>query len=99
MNEWIRHGDVILERVESTKGTPKKHDSIVLAEGEVTGHFHRLSGQLLESVFQDERYVETLSDAQLTHEEHDSLIIPKGKYRVRMQREVDLLGEVRQVMD
>lgn len=98
--KWIRHGDVILQQVDSTKGKQKKMKQCVLAEGEVTGHFHRLTGQVLESIHKDERFVEVQGkEAVLTHEEHDTLKIPEGKYRVLIQREVDLLGEVRQVMD
>lgn len=97
---WIRHGDVILEKVESVKGKKKKCKKLILAEGEVTGHFHRLSGQLCEYQTGSERYVEVFEkDAELTHDEHDTLQIPEGKYRVLIQREVDLVGEVRQVMD
>jgi hypothetical protein len=97
--KWIRHGDVILQQVESVKGKQKKVNECILAEGEVTGHFHKLSGQILESQFEDERFIEVIADSELTHQEHDTLLIPKGKYKVIIQREVDLLGEVRQVMD
>lgn len=96
---WIRHGDVVLQEVESVKGKQKKVRQCILAEGEVTGHFHKLSGQILESVQADERFIELETDSVLTHEEHDTLTIPKGKYKVMLQREVDMLGEVRQVMD
>ena len=35
----------------------------------------------------------------LTDFKNVNLQIPKGKYKVLLQREVDLLGQVRQVMD
>lgn len=97
---WIRHGDVVLQKVDEIMGKQKLVKELVLAEGEVTGHFHTLSGQVLESVYNDERFVEVKkNDAVLTHPEHDSLTIPKGKYIVLLQREVDLLGEVKKVQD
>lgn len=100
MMDWIRHGDVILERVEFSAREFKKCEEVVLAEGKVTGHFHRLQGQLLVTELKNnERFVRCEQDAVLSHEEHDTLVIPKGEYRVLLQREVDLLGEVRQVMD
>ena len=100
MVEWIRNGDVILHKVNEVKGTQKQMKECILAEGEVTGHFHRLKGQILESVTETERFIEVQGqDAMLSHEEHDTLTIPEGKYQVLIQREVDLLGEVRQVMD
>lgn len=98
--KWIRHGDVVLKRVDSVKGNQKSMNECILAEGEVTGHFHKLKGQILESVFEKERFIEIKSqEAVLSHNEHDSLTIPKGKYKVLIQREVDLVGETRQVMD
>ena len=98
MMKWIRHGDVILEVVDRKLAGSRKN-RIVLAEGEVTGHKHVLSGLLQECFVDGERYVCVMGDAQLTHQEHETLLIPEGSYRVVMQREVDLLGEVRQVMD
>lgn len=98
--EWIRHGDVILTKT-NTKFSGKKLDNVILAWGEVTGHKHQLRGQLLvENTEGGPQLIEVLSDnAELTHEEHDTLLIPKGIYEVVIQREVDLLGHVRQVID
>jgi len=98
--EWIRNGDVILTKVSEIKGKQVMKQEEILAEGEVTGHFHRLqSKQMLVSEQDGQRFVELKEDGKLTHQEHDTLIIPSGKYQVLIQREVDLLGEVRQVMD
>lgn len=101
MTKWIRHGDVILEQVSGVDVSAAKHmQECVLAEGEVTGHFHRLRGNIQECIHDNQRYV-TVQDqeALLSHEEHDTLTIPKGTYRVMIQREVDLMGEVRKVLD
>lgn len=96
---WIRHGDVILEKVDKQiLGESKKE--VILAYGEVTGHKHKLvSEQILEVIYPDGRYIELEQEGSLTHEEHDTLQIPPGTYKVLIQREVDLLGEVRQVLD
>ena len=97
---WIRHGDVILERVEKTLGVQSAKNNVVLAEGEVTGHFHRLKGKnMLVSEFRGNKFLELKDSADLVHEEHDTLKIPEGKYKVMLQREVDLKGELRQVLD
>lgn len=99
-NGWIRHGDVILKRVDNIKGNQIKKTEEVLAEGEVTGHFHRLrSKQMLVSMHEGQKFIELEQEGKLTHEEHNTLHIPKGKYEIMLQREVDLLGETRQVMD
>lgn len=100
MNEWIRHGDVILKKVDNIKGKGIKKKSEVLAEGEVTGHFHNLvSNQMLVSEHEGQKFVELTEPGNLTHQEHDTLEIPEGKYQVLIQREVDLVGETKQVMD
>jgi len=95
----IRQGDVLLKEVEKTRGQRQKQKDVVLAEGEVTGHKHVLTGQVLVSEFKGNKYVELTETSSLTHQEHDDLEIPRGKYQVILQREADLLGEVRQVMD
>ena len=96
---WIRHGNVILRKLNKTKIKGcVKHD-LVLAEGEVTGHSHRLTRSVIECVDGGQRLVQVLEPTELVHEEHDSLVILEGVYEVLVQREVDLLGEVRQVMD
>ena len=95
----IRQGDVLLKEVKEIKGQKQKQKDVVLAEGEVTGHKHTLMGQVLVSEFEGNKYVELTEDSVLTHQEHDTLEIPKGKYQIILQREVDLLGEIRQVMD
>ncbi len=99
VNDWLRQGDVILEKVDSIKGKAINKSSTVLAWGEVTGHKHLLSGQIIESVHKDERFLDLKTDCELVHEEHETLTVPSGLYKVLLQREVDLLGEVRQVMD
>ena len=96
--EWIRHGDVILEKI-SKKIRGKKTDAEILAYGETTGHKHVLKGQLAVMKSPQGKTIEVLEDAQLVHEEHDTLEIPKGTYRIRIQREYSILGGVRQVQD
>jgi len=96
---WIRHGDVVLEKVQHAKGTQNRGKNVVLAEGEVTGHKHVLSGQVLVSEHENQRFVELEQDTELVHEEHDTLTVPKGVYAVRVQRETDLVQQTRTVMD
>lgn len=85
----IRQGDVILLPVEQTAGQTLSH--LTLAEGEVTGHKHRISDGQAELSFQDGTlYLRVLSDvATLTHEEHQAISIPQGNWMVRIQREYE----------
>lgn len=87
---YYRHGDVILRRLEKeeeVKGEKQKH--LILAEGEVTGHSHRISkgkGELFK--FDNKMFLKIQSEiACLTHEEHKKIELPAGDYEVIIQRE------------
>lgn len=96
----IRQGDVVLRKVTSFPDGLTEKDKVI-ALGELTGHKHRFDSEAV-CVFKDKentQYVDVKQESELIHEEHANLKVPKGKYVVVVQREVDLLGEVRQVMD
>lgn len=97
--EFIRHGDVLLEKITGKNIKFQKAKDLVLAEGEVTGHKHVLMGDLLFAEQDGEKFIQLESDSKLTHQEHDTLNVPKGTYKVKLQREVNLQEETRQVMD
>jgi hypothetical protein len=96
----IRQGDVILLSVQQTvsKAAPqelgKKLPHLTLAEGEVTGHSHRISDGQAELYEKDGTlYLRVLSEtATLTHEEHKAIKIPQGSWMVRIQREYEPEG-------
>lgn len=73
----------------------------VLAEGEVTGHAHRLKDPTSGRVFSvgSDLYLEVLADtATIVHEEHGPVTLPRGGYAVRIQREYSP-QEIRRVVD
>jgi hypothetical protein len=83
----IRQGDVILLPIKNIAG--KKLSHLILAEGEVTGHSHRISQGKAE-LYEHEGilYLRVLTwTATLEHEEHHALDIPQGNWMVRIQRE------------
>ncbi|MBD1831757.1 hypothetical protein H6F61_03415 [Cyanobacteria bacterium FACHB-472] len=88
----IRQGDVILLWVEQTEGQKLSH--LTLAEGEVTGHKHRISDGQAELYEENGTlYLRVLSEtATLTHEEHNAISIPQGDWMVRIQREYEPKG-------
>lgn len=94
-----RHGDVIIREIEAVKGD--KLDHLTLAEGEVTGHSHRIiEGVAALFKFDDELYLDIQSElATLSHEEHKALELPQGKYEIIIQREYDDAKEWRKVAD
>ncbi len=96
----IRQGDVILIPVQesTSKAAPQelgqKLPHLTLAEGEVTGHKHRISEGQAQLYEQDGRmYLQVFSEvATLTHEEHKAIAIPQGNWIVRIQREYEPQG-------
>ena len=83
----LRQGDVILLPVQQIEG--KKLAHLTLAEGEVTGHTHRISqGQAKLYEQNGILILRVISEtALLTHEEHKAISIPQGNWRVQIQRE------------
>ena len=91
----IRQGDVLLIPLESTvQNFGQKLSHLTLAEGEVTGHRHRISDGQAELFERDGTlYLKVLSNkATLTHEEHRAVSLPKGDWLVRIQREYEPNG-------
>lgn len=101
MRELYAQGDLLIERVSDIPGRGEVAEAtIVLAEGELTGHSHTVFGQV--ALFRDDAlardiprglYIGHLAvgdpAARVTHQEHAVIELPKGTYRVRRQRELD----------
>ncbi|GGO18239.1 hypothetical protein [Deinococcus humi] len=95
-----RHGDVL---VQSVPTMPNAHSrpGATLARGEVTGHSHRFSDAAAVQLYtaDTDTYVQVLSDtADLIHEEHATITLPRGFYKVWMQREYSPAA-IRRVLD
>jgi hypothetical protein len=88
MNPIIRQGDVLIIPCD-TSVIGNKLNHLTLAEGEVTGHSHRISNGEAELFERDGvLYLKVLSPtAILTHEEHAQVTIPQGNWEIRIQRE------------
>lgn len=96
MGVMFRQGDVLIERVAkmpAAKGLkkvlPDARGRIVLAEGEATGHAHTLHHSTVRDAFAspNELFLRVGPDAAVTHDEHDSIELDPGIYRVTRQRE------------
>jgi len=93
--ELWRHGDVVLERVEDgcELGSPiESKRSVVLAEGEATGHSHRIDSSFDARLYSDPsndnaKILVLVRPSDLMHEEHQTIQLPPGKYRVRIKRQ------------
>lgn len=90
--EMYRQGDVLLVKVEALPKHAeelKEDERIVLAYGEVTGHAHAIAAtQARMFVEGDLRFIQ-VSDmgAELRHEEHRTINLAPGVYRIVHQRE------------
>jgi hypothetical protein len=76
-------------------------EKAVLALGEVTGHSHQILQPVWVKKNREGLAQELIIEqpVELTHEEHETLLLPVGEAMVMVQRELDLAGEVRQVLD
>lgn len=90
-NEHYRQGDVLLVRVDSLpKGCKAEQNDkdIVLAWGETTGHSHRISTAYATAyAWQGDRLIEIRKPSDLVHEEHHSIRLVPGIYKLVQQRE------------
>lgn len=81
-----------------SKKTEKK--DAVLALGEVSGHRHVLKQV---HALKEENGLTTKAkipqETELIHEEHDKQLVQEGEVEVRIQERVNVLGEIRKVMD
>lgn len=93
-----RQGDIYIETVSSIpEGAIEKQDA-VLADGELTGHQHRIKDLRSAIVFENrgQLFVDALADcAEVVHEEHGTIHLSRGCYRVWRQREYDPMRAVR----
>jgi hypothetical protein len=88
--EIYRHGDVLVGSVDQLPEGAKKRDNVTLAYGESTGHSHRIADPKTAETFEHEGmlYLRVIEDsAQLIHEEHHTIELQRGIYRVWQQRE------------
>ncbi len=89
----VRQGDVLLVAVEAVPDgavEQPRQGRLILAEGEATGHAHAIAERdAREFRVGDERFVLVRSAAQLIHEEHATIDLAPGAYRVVIQREYE----------
>lgn len=100
-----RQGDVLLVPVPSIPAASevaRDRGRVILAYGEVTGHAHAITapGATLLTTEDNARFLRIVgAPADLTHEEHATITIAPGEYRVVTHREwTDQMG-VRPVVD
>jgi hypothetical protein len=104
-----RQGDVFIERIDKLPAKLTAHarvgGRVVLAHGVVTGHDHALAGKNVKAYVaakdakEGELFLEISGkSAALTHDEHSTITLPAGTYKVSRQREYSP-EEIRRVQD
>jgi len=96
-----QQGDVLIQTVETIpknaqKLAPDQHRN-TLAEGEVTGHAHRVAG-VVDMFRRDgapagEVFMSAPKRITIQHEEHKALTLKAGMYRASRVREYDHFAE------
>ncbi len=96
-----RHGDVLIAPVEDVPTEAKPRPGLILAQGEITGHAHRIETDAKAELYEggQQLFLRVLGGpARVVHEEHNVIELPPGAYRVWRQREYDPTQD-RTVMD
>ena len=97
---WIaRHGDLLIRKTKEIPSNLKSANTVIIAEGEKTGHKHQLHGNV--TVYKqelDSLYFKVKTSAELTHQEHKTIRIPEGMYRVEQEREFNPFENIRRVV-
>lgn len=95
-----QHGDLILKKIDSIPSGDRKKLSrhargLVLAEGEVTNHFHVVDSDDAELIEIGGRMLLVLEkEAELKHEEHHTIKLSPGIWEVGRVQEYDYLTQM-----
>lgn len=94
MSLW-RHGDILIQTVDTIPQDADKMKKPILAAGDATGHRHQIKDAKTARLYRTRQgmFLEVVADsAELVHPEHDTIVLPKGQYRVWRQREFSDFG-------
>lgn len=91
--KMYRQGDLLFKKITEFPETRLvkffvEGNEAILVSGETTGHSHKLNGDF--DFYRDETqamYFEVRTKAKVTHEEHKTIKLEKGKYALIRQRE------------
>jgi hypothetical protein len=85
-----RQGDILIAAIEQIPRGATRQPHCVLAEGELTGHSHRIDQPATAELYESKGrlYLNVLAkEAQVVHQEHGPITLSKGCYAVWPQRE------------
>ena len=99
MNTLHRQGDVGFLKIEELPLKLKKKKDNVIVYGEVTGHAHRLIDGSIHKDDDGQMYLITKDTAHVVHEEHNTVKLEKGYWKILRQREYTSQDMTRLVID
>jgi hypothetical protein len=85
-----RQGDVLIAEAGAIPRGAIRRPNCVLAEGELTGHSHRIDQPGVAELYECNGmlYLQVLAgEAKVVHQEHGPITLPHGVYAVWQQRE------------
>lgn len=85
-----RQGDIFIETVGGVPVGAVRKPEPVLAEGELTWHFHRAEDARAAAVYEHRGnlFLDVTADSvRVVHDEHGPILLSRGTYRVWRQRE------------
>ena len=101
--KFYRHGDLLIKQIKKIPESVTPLSTNIIAEGEVTGHNHKLYGshQVYGTHSENPRiieptYFQAKEDISLKHQEHATLKISKGNYVIIHEREYDPFKDIEQ---
>lgn len=104
-----RQGDILIQECEQLPEKIKRKKGTTLVHSQTSGNAHRIAEKRTCRIFEstDDRekkvgtlYIEVFADkAEIIHQEHNSVTLEKGLYCMWRQREFELSGSFRIVMD
>jgi hypothetical protein len=85
-----RQGDVFIAATDAIPQPAIRQPHCVLAEGEASGHRHRIDQPQSAELYEHQQilYLQVLAESvKVVHDEHRSIRLPRGTYKVWLQRE------------
>ena len=102
IGQKLQQGDVVLKKVRKSLKKGEELGHLTLAEGEATGHSHRITDGLAKLIMLDKiMHLQVFSkEATLKHETHGDIKVKEGTYEIGIVKEVDHFEDViREVAD
>ena len=96
---YYQQGDILIKRKE-IPARAKKIEHLVIAEGEATGHRHEVFGLAKLMQLDEKVFLDVFGEAEVRHQEHESIPLPIGEYEIEIVRKYDHFEEeARRVVD